>query len=57
MKDRKSETIPEKHGADYVAIFARQLGGTIFIADSKEGGTIVRVRLPLFVVPQGAQGP
>jgi two-component sensor histidine kinase len=54
MKERKSATIPEKHGADYVAIFARQLGGTISFSESEEGGTIVRVRLPLFVVPQGA---
>jgi len=52
MKDKELATIPEKHGADYVAIFVRQLGGIISVSRSEEGGTIVRVRLPLFVVPE-----
>ena len=29
MKDKDSAKLPEKRGADYVAIFVRQLGGTI----------------------------
>ena len=29
MKDKDSVKIPEKRGSDYVAIFVRQLGGTI----------------------------
>jgi hypothetical protein len=42
---------PEKRGSDYVAIFVRQLGG--MIVPSKQGptGTIVRIRLPLLLVP------
>jgi two-component sensor histidine kinase len=51
MKDKDSAKAPEKHGADYVAIFVRQLGGTIAVSASEETGTIVRVRLPLLVSP------
>jgi PAS domain S-box-containing protein len=51
MKDRGSTKIPEKRGFDYVAIFVRQLGGTIVPLGSKETGTIVRIRLPLLLVP------
>jgi two-component sensor histidine kinase len=53
MKDQDSAKAPEKHGADYVAIFARQLGGTIAASGSDGAGTIVRVRLPLLVAPRG----
>ena len=40
---------PEKHGSDYVAIFVRQIGGTIAVSKAEGSGTIVRVRLPLLV--------
>ncbi|KAF0178188.1 MAG: signal transduction histidine kinase [Alphaproteobacteria bacterium] len=38
---------PDKHGADYVAIFLRQLGGRTIPAASDAPGTTVTVRLPL----------
>jgi two-component sensor histidine kinase len=44
---------PEKRGSDYVAIFVRQLGGTIAPPGSEGTGTIVRIRLPLLLVPPG----
>jgi two-component sensor histidine kinase len=56
MKDEDSAKTPEKHGADYVAIFVRQLGGTIAASGSEGTGTIVRIRLPLLVVPRGGAG-
>jgi PAS domain S-box-containing protein len=42
---------PEKRGADYVAIFVRQLGGSILAPDTTQAGTTVTVRFPLHVVP------
>jgi PAS domain S-box-containing protein len=53
MKDKDSARIPEKRGSDYVAIFVRQLGGTVVPSGSDETGTIVRIRLPLLLVPSG----
>jgi two-component sensor histidine kinase len=47
MKDKYSAQISEKHGSEYVAIFVRQVGGTIELASSQGTGTIVRVRFPL----------
>src|ERR1700732_5011147 len=44
---------PEKRGTDYVAIFVRQLGGTIATSGPEGAGTIVRIRLPLLLVPPG----
>jgi two-component sensor histidine kinase len=49
MKDKHSAQISEKHGSDYVAIFVRQIGGTIAISNGEETGTVVTVRLPLLV--------
>ena len=49
MKDEYSNQISEKHGSDYVAIFVRQIGGTIAISTAQGTGTIVRIRLPLHV--------
>lgn len=49
MKDKYSAQISEKHGSDYVAIFVRQIGGTIAISRAAGTGTIVRIRLPLLV--------
>ena len=42
---------PGKHGSDYVAIFVRQLGGTMAVSGVEGNGTIVRIRLPLLEVP------
>ena len=42
---------PEKHGSDYVAIFVRQIGGTIAVSTAEGSGTVVRVRLPALVAP------
>ncbi len=53
MKDKDSAKVPEKRGFDYVAIFVRQLGGTIVPSVSEGPGTIVRIRLPLLLVPPG----
>jgi two-component sensor histidine kinase len=51
MKDKHSAQIFEKHGSDYVAIFARQIGGTIVVSKAKGTGTVVTIRLPLLVAP------
>ena len=49
MKDKYLARISEKHGSDYVAIFVRQIGGTIVVSTAKESGTVFRIRLPLLV--------
>ena len=54
-KDPDSKKAPEKRGSDYVAIFVRQLGGTIVPSVVEEAGTTVRVRLPLLLIPSGAE--
>ncbi len=51
MKDEDAAKIPEKRGSDYVAIFVRQLGGTIVPSALEGTGTTVRIRLPLLLVP------
>jgi PAS domain S-box-containing protein len=56
MKEKDLTRIPEKRGSDYVAIFVRQLGGTIVPSRSEGKGTIVRVRLPLLLVPSVPSG-
>ena len=53
MKDKDLAKIPEKRGSDYVAIFVRQLGGTILPSGSEETGTTIRIRLPLLLVSSG----
>ena len=53
MKDKESAKIPEKRGSDYVAIFVRQLGGTIAPSGSEGPGTVVRIQLPLLLAPPG----
>jgi PAS domain S-box-containing protein len=52
-KDMDAAKIPEKRGSEYVAIFVRQLGGTIAPSGSEGTGTTVRIRLPLLLVPPG----
>jgi PAS domain S-box-containing protein len=53
MKNKDSAKIPEKRGSDYVAVFVRQLGGMVVPSGSEETGTIIRIRLPLLLVPPG----
>ena len=49
--------IPEKRGSDYIAIFVRQLGGTIAASGSDGIGTTVRIRFPLLLVSPGGAEP
>jgi PAS domain S-box-containing protein len=56
MKDKVSPKIPEKRGSDYVAIFVRQLEGTIVPMPSEGAGTTVKIRLPLALFA-GSAGP
>jgi PAS domain S-box-containing protein len=57
MKDKDLTKSPEKRGSDYVAIFVRQLGGTIVPSKQEATGTTVRIRLPLLLVPPGGAEP
>jgi PAS domain S-box-containing protein len=57
MKDKPAIEVLEKRGADYVAIFVRQLGGTLARSGTEGGGTTVRVRLPLLLVPSDGAKP
>jgi two-component sensor histidine kinase len=57
MKDKDLAKIPERRGSDYVAIFVRQLGGTILAPGSEETGTTIRIRLPLLLVSSGGAEP
>lgn len=49
MKKTDDQATPEKRGGDYVAIFVRQLGGTIAPSMPDTPGTIVTIRFPLTV--------
>ncbi len=51
ITNRSVAKIPEKRGSDYVAIFVRQLGGTLDMAEPEAPGTRVRIRLPYLVTP------
>ena len=57
MTDTAVAKIPEKRGSDYVAIFVRQLGGTITPPSSEGVGTTVQIRFPLLSVPVGGAEP
>jgi two-component sensor histidine kinase len=48
-KDNSPAHLSERHGSDYVAIFVRQIGGTIDVSRAEGAGTIVRIRFPLVV--------
>jgi two-component sensor histidine kinase len=54
MKAKNAAKTPEHRGADFVAIFARQLGATMAVLGSEGTGTTVRVRFPLLVLPYAA---
>ena len=47
--DQRPTNIANTHGNDYVAIFVRQLGGTIAVLGQKGTGTTVRIQLPLLL--------
>ena len=53
MKDKVVLEVPEKRGSDYVAIFVRQLGGTLTRSSPEGQGTTIRIRLPLLLLPAG----
>ncbi len=57
MRNKDQAKSPEKRGSDYVAIFVRQLGGAIIPSTQGPTGTIVRIRLPLLLVPSGGAEP
>jgi two-component sensor histidine kinase len=46
MKDKDGAKTSEKHGTDYMAMFLRQLGGTLAASGSEGAQTIVRIRIP-----------
>lgn len=56
MQKTDAVKAPEKRGGDYVAIFVRQLGGTIVPARSDAPGTTVTIRFPLSVAPPTLDG-
>jgi PAS domain S-box-containing protein len=57
IKDKGVGEVPEKRGSDYVAIFVRQLGGTLTRSVPAGGGTTIRIRLPLLIIPAGGAEP
>jgi two-component sensor histidine kinase len=52
MKEKYSAQTSGQHGSEYVAIFVRQVGGTIAVSKAEGTGTVVTVRLPLRVARQ-----
>ena len=57
MTDKALSKTPEKRGADYVAIFVRQLGGAIMPVAVSGSGTTIRIRFPSLLVPQVGPEP
>lgn len=57
MKDVDTAKTSEKRGSNYVAIFVRQLGGTLTVSGSEGTGTIVKICLPMFLAPSEGVGP
>jgi len=51
MTAKDPAALPGRHGSDYVAIFVRQLGGTMAVSAAAGKGTTVTIRLPLLEVP------
>jgi two-component sensor histidine kinase len=56
MAAKDQATPSGTHGSDYVAIFVRQLGGTMAVSGAEGTGTIVSIRLPLFAAPSAVAG-
>src|SRR5471030_3231952 len=56
MSEKDPAKTAEKRGSDYVAIFVRQLGGSVVPSIAKEAGTTVRIRLPHLLAPPGNVG-
>jgi PAS domain S-box-containing protein len=57
MQKADAAKAPEKRGSDYVAIFVRQLGGTIVRPEAEASGTTITIRFPLGVAPPtGVEG-
>jgi len=55
MVAKDQATRPGSHGSDYVAVFVRQLGGTMAVSGNEGTGTIVRIRFPSFdIAPEVA---
>ena len=57
IKEKVAGEIPEKRGSDYVAIFVRQLGGTLTRSVPVGGGTTIRIQLPLLSASAGGAEP
>ncbi len=51
IQEKDPAKIPETRGSDYVAIFVRQLGGTVVATPQEGTGTIIKIRLPLILAP------
>ncbi|MDB5531925.1 MAG: domain S-box-containing protein [Hyphomicrobiales bacterium] len=57
MKNKGVANPSEKRGADYVAIFVRQLGGTLIVSGSEGTGTSIKIRFPLPFIPEDGAAP
>ena len=57
MAGKAIAKLPEKRGSDYVAIFVRQLHGTLKASGAERAGTAICIRLPLLLVPAGGAEP
>jgi two-component sensor histidine kinase len=57
MREAGVAILPEKRGSDYVAIFVRQLGGTLVVSGPEGVGTTIRIRFPLSVIPPAGAAP
>ncbi len=57
MKGKDAAEIAEKRGSDYIAIFVRQLGGKLSVSGSEGTGTIVKIRMPLLLIPSDGVEP
>lgn len=47
IAEKKPAETAGRHGADYVAVFVRQLGGTMTVSRSVRAGTTVSIQFPL----------
>jgi len=54
---KSTTTTTERRGSDYVAIFVRQLGGTVLPHVQDAPGTTIRIRLPLLLVLPESTAP